>query len=113
MDDSGDVAATNEYRFLLIRSINAITQNYPETIPLVLGPLMDSFLLFDKSATYTSLETIQFVREVIEKYPEYRQTIISKICSTFEDIRSHIVLRLSLWIMGEYCVTSDEVQQIF
>jgi len=41
MEDHGAQATiTNEYRYLLIKSINQITQSYPETIPTVLSPLM-------------------------------------------------------------------------
>ena len=72
MDETGDQAVTtNEYRYLLIKSINALTQNYPETIPNVLRPLMDSFLMFDNRSSITSVETILFIREVIEVHPEH------------------------------------------
>jgi hypothetical protein len=63
---------------------------------------MDSFLMFDNKSTYTSLETILFIREVIEVYPEHRVAIFDKICDSFEDIRSHLVIRVALWIIGEY-----------
>jgi len=56
----------------LIKSINSLTQTFPETIPNVLRPLMDSFLMFDNRSTYTSLETILFIREIIEVHPEHR-----------------------------------------
>jgi|TARA_B110000305_G_scaffold221055_1_gene263414 hypothetical protein len=38
----------------------------------MIGPLMDSFLLFEKKGSMASLETIIFIREVIEVYPEHR-----------------------------------------
>jgi coatomer subunit beta len=106
MDETGDQAATtNEYRYLLIKSINALTQNYPETIPNVLRPLMDSFLMFDNRSAITSLETILFIREVIEVHPEHQTAIFEKICDSFEDIRSHLVIRVALWILGEYATS--------
>ena len=81
MDESGDQAATtNEYRYMLIKSVNQLTQNFPETIPSFLKPLMNSFLMFDNRSTFTSLETILFIREVIEVHPEHRQVIFDKIC---------------------------------
>ena len=73
MDESGDQATTtNEYRYLLISSISTLTQAHPETIPNFIKPLMDSFLMFDNKSTFTSLETILFIREVIEVHPEHR-----------------------------------------
>ena len=58
--------------------------------------------MFDGKSTFTSLETILFIREVIEVHPEHRQGIFEHICNSFEDIRSHLVIRVALWILGEY-----------
>lgn len=38
----------------------------------MITPLMDSFLMFEKKGSMASLETIIFIREVIEVYPEHR-----------------------------------------
>lgn len=114
MDESGDQAATtNEYRYLLIKSVNQLTQTFPETIPSFLRPLMDSFLMFDSRSTFTSLETILFIREVIEVHPEHRGSIFDKICDSFEDIRSHLVIRVALWILGEYATSMKDVEKAF
>lgn len=110
MDEKGSVSAsTNEYRYLLIKSIKQITSSYPETIPTVLSPLMDSFLMFEGKSTFTSLEAILFIREVIELYPEHRENIFGKICRSFTSIRSHLVIRVALWIIGEYAVSTQEI----
>jgi coatomer subunit beta len=66
-------SSTNEYRFLLIKCINQISQMFPETIPQMIFPLMDSFLQFEKKGSMASLETIIFIREVVEIYPQHRQ----------------------------------------
>ena len=73
------VSSTNEYRYLLIKSVNKITQIYPETIPMMLEPLMDSFLAFEKRGSMASLETIMFIREIIEVYPDHRQVVLKKL----------------------------------
>jgi hypothetical protein len=46
---------------------------YPETIPTMIVPLMDSFLQFEKKGSMASLETIIFIREVIEVYPQFKE----------------------------------------
>lgn len=107
MEDS--VNTTNQYRYLLIKSISEITQQYPETTPAVLTPLIDNFLKFDGKSTFPSLETILFIREVIEVHPEHRATIFSKICNVFSQIKSHLVIRVALWIIGEYAESLSEV----
>jgi len=74
---------------------------------------MDSFLMFDNRSTFTSLETILFIREVIEVHPEHRQAIFEKICDSFEDIRSHLVIRVALWILGEYASSQKDIDRAF
>lgn len=111
MEDS--VNTTNQYRYLLIKSIAEITQQYPETTPAVLAPLIDNFLKFDGKSTFPSLETILFIREVIEVHPEHRATIFAKICNVFGQIKAHLVIRVALWIIGEYAESLPEVTQAF
>ena len=53
------------------------------------------------------------IREVIEVNPEHRGTIFSTICSSFGEIRSHLVIRVALWIIGEYATNQEEVTQAF
>lgn len=114
MEDSGSNAnATNQYRYLLIKSISSITQQYPETIPAVLAPLIENFLKFEGKSTFPSLETVLFIREVIEVHNEHRSTIFQKICQVFGQIKAHLVIRVALWIIGEYAETVHEAQQAF
>jgi coatomer subunit beta len=114
MEDTGNNAnATNAYRYLLIKSINQITQAYPETIPGMLSPLIENFLRFEGKSTFPSLETILFIREIIEVHPEHKVTIFNKICAIFSDIKSHLVIRVALWIIGEYAASQTEVAQAF
>lgn len=61
--------------------------------------------MFDNKSTFASLETILFIREVIEEHPEHRVAIFDKICDSLEDIRSHLVIRVALWIIGEYATS--------
>ena len=63
---------------------------------------MRSFLKFEGKSTFTSLETVLFIREVIEVNPEHRSNIFSSICQIFAEVRSHLVIRVALWILGEY-----------
>jgi len=69
--------------------------------------------MFDNRSTFTSLETILFIREVIEVHPEHRQAIFEKICDSFEDIRSHLVIRVALWILGEYASSQKDIDRAF
>lgn len=90
---------------LLIRSISALTSAFPESIPTLLSSLMDSFLMFRSKALRASLETILFVKEVIEVHPEHRGFIFRKICDNLSDINASLVLRVALWIAVEHAKT--------
>lgn len=90
-----------------------MTHNFPETIPNFLKPLMTHFLRFDTKSALTSLETILFIREVIEVHPEHREIIFNKICDIFDGIRSHLVFRVALWIIGEYSQKQADIEKAF
>ena len=74
---------------------------------------MEKFLVFEGQAAIISVDTIIFIREVIEKHPEHRQPIFSQICKGLEDIRAGIVMRSALWIMGEYAQSEEEIRTSF
>ena len=69
--------------------------------------------MFDNKSTITSLETILFIKEVIELHSEHRTAIFEKICDSFEDIRSPLVIRVALWIIGEYAHSQSEIDKAF
>ena len=74
---------------------------------------MDSFLMFEKKGSMASLETIIFIREIIEVYPEHKSSILSKLVYLLDSIRNHLVLRVAIWIIGEYSTTQQEIDQAF
>ena len=44
---------------------------------------------------------------------EHKVSIFNKICAIFGEIKSHLVIRVALWIIGEYAATQTEVAQAF
>lgn len=98
---------------MLITCVDQITRRFPETVPSMIGPLMDSFLMFEKKGSMASLETIIFIRVIIETYPEHRQNILNKLFSILISIKNHLVLRVAVWIIGEYSSSQDEVDRAF
>ena len=76
-------------------------------------PLMESFLMFEKKGSIASLDTIIFIREVIEVYPEHRQSIIEQLFKLIDDIKNHLVMRVAIWIIGEYSLSQPEIDQAF
>ena len=74
---------------------------------------MSSFLIFEKKGSMASLETIIFIREVVEVYPEYRQTILDFLYNLLDQIKNHLVIRVAVWIIGEYSLNQNEIDQAF
>jgi coatomer subunit beta len=60
-----------------------------------------------------SLETIIFIREVVEIYPQHRQQIVKKLNNILDEIQNHLVLRVAVWIIGEYAISQEEVDAAF
>jgi len=46
-------------------------------------------------------------REVVEKFPDLRQSITERLLQSIPEIKSGKVFRGALWIIGEYCSGPD------
>lgn len=56
-----------------------------------------------------AVDVVAFVREVVEKFPGLRESILEKLLDTFTDMKSGKVFRGALWIIGEYCLSLNEI----
>ncbi|KAF0689425.1 Aste57867_19131 [Aphanomyces stellatus] len=91
-----DKAQCDDYRKLLIRSINACAVKFPDVAHQVVHLLMD-FLSSDGA-----MDVILFVRTMCETYPDLRPSILDKLMLSLVDIQSARVFRVALWVLGEY-----------
>jgi hypothetical protein len=48
-----------------------------------------------------------FIREVVERFPALRASIVEKLLNMFTDIKSGKVFRGALWIVGEYAASVE------
>lgn len=62
---------------------------------------MDFISDFNNSS---AVDVIAFVKEVVEKFPALRSSIIERLMGTLGEVRAGKVYRGALWIVGEYCV---------
>lgn len=95
-----------EYRQLLIQSIHVCAVKFSEVAASVVHALMD---FLGDSNNPSALDVVAFVREVVEKFPPLRKSIVSHLISTLSEIKSGKVYRGMLWIIGEY---SEDVPDI-
>ncbi|KDN39613.1 putative SEC26-coatomer complex beta chain of secretory pathway vesicles [Tilletiaria anomala UBC 951] len=102
-----DKAAT-EYKQLLIQSIHACAIKFGEVASNVVHVLME---FLGDSSNSSAVDVISFVREVVEKFPDLRSSILEKLLRTFDQIKSGKVFRGALWIVGEYCESVQDVKE--
>ncbi|MBW0466648.1 hypothetical protein O181_006363 [Austropuccinia psidii MF-1] len=97
-----------EYRQLLIQSIHSCAIKFSEVASNVVHVLME---FLGDSNNSAAVDVIAFVREVVEKFPDLRSSIIEKLLQTFGEIKSGKVFRGALWIVGEYCTTENDMRE--
>lgn len=57
----------------------------------------------------SAVDVVSFVREVMEKLPDLRKSVLDRLLETFMDMKSGKVFRGALWIIGEYCQSIEEI----
>ncbi|CAE6454476.1 unnamed protein product [Rhizoctonia solani] len=101
---------TTEYRQLLIQSIHVCAIKFSEVAASVVHALME---FLGDTNNPAAVDVVAFVREVVEKFPNLRGAITSRLLETFGEIKSGKVFRGGLWIVGEYCSDASEIEGVF
>lgn len=105
-----DYEKNNEYRQLLIHAIHSCAIKFSEVAASVVGLLMDFISEFNSAS---AVDVISFVKEVVEKFPNLRASIIERLMMTLGEVRSGKVYRGVLWIVGEYCVEQKDIREVW
>jgi coatomer subunit beta len=69
---------------------------------------MDFIADFSSSS---AIDIISFVKEVVEKFPHLRPSILERLVSTLGEVRAGKVYRGALWIVGEYCFDQSDIRE--
>ena len=96
-----------EYRQLLIQSIHQCAIKFSEIAASVVDVLMDFIADFNNSA---AVDVISFVKEVVEKFPKLRPSIVERLVSTLSEVRAGKVYRGALWVVGEYSLQESDIR---
>lgn len=97
-----------EYRQLLVQSIHSCAVKFSEVAANVVHVLME---FLGDSNNPSAIDVVSFVREVMEKFPDLRASVLDKLLNTFADMKSGKVFRGALWIIGEYCLNAKEIDE--
>lgn len=57
-------------------------------------------------------DVLVFVREIIHKYPNLKPVILQRLLEIFSSVKSVKILRGTLWILGEYCESVEDIQNL-
>ncbi|KAG5295148.1 coatomer beta subunit [Histoplasma ohiense] len=98
----------NEYRQLLIQSIHQCAIKFSEIAASVVDLLMDFIADFNNNS---AVDVISFVKEVVEKFPKLRPSIIERLVSTLSEVRAGKVYRGVLWVIGEYSLEANDIRE--
>ncbi|KAI1774879.1 Coatomer, beta subunit [Hypoxylon cercidicola] len=96
-----------EYRQLLIHSIHQCAIKFSEVAASVVDLLMDFIADFSNSS---AVDVISFVKEVVEKFPKLRASIVSRLVDTLSEVRAGKVYRGIIWIIGEYSLEESDIR---
>lgn len=95
-----------EYRSLLIHSIHQCAIKFSEVAASVVELLMDFITDFNNTS---AVDVINFVKEVVEKFPKLRPTIVQRLVVTLGEVRAGKVYRGIMWIIGEYSLEEKDI----
>ncbi|OQD70210.1 hypothetical protein PENDEC_c025G00442 [Penicillium decumbens] len=98
----------NEYRQLLVQSIHTCAIKFSEIAASVVDLLMDFIADFNNNS---AVDVILFVKEVVEKFPDLRASIIDRLVSTLSEVRAGKVYRGVLWVVGEYSLDEKDIRE--
>jgi len=59
----------------------------------------------------SAVDVISFVKEVVEKFPKLRPSIIERLVSTLGEVRAGKVYRGVLWVVGEYSLDENDIRE--
>ncbi|KAJ1554953.1 coatomer subunit beta [Nowakowskiella sp. JEL0078] len=104
----GEYEKNNEYRQMLIQSIHSCAIKFQEVAASVVHVLME---FLGETHVSSAVDVISFVREVMEKFPHLRSSIVSRLIETFPDMKTGRVFRGALWIIGEYALSTESIEE--
>ncbi|XP_022295702.2 coatomer subunit beta-like [Crassostrea virginica] len=100
---------TGKYRQLLVRTLHQCSIKFQDIAATIIPVLIE--FLGDQNEL-AALDVLVFVREAIQRFESLRGLIIGKLQEIFPSIKAVKIHRAALWILGEYCETNEDIQNV-
>jgi coatomer subunit beta len=78
---------------------------------LILEFLVLIEFLADKNEL-AALDVLVFIRDVMQKFSNLKDLIVQRLLDICSQIKSVKVLRATLWLLGEYCASAEDIQNV-
>eukprot|EP00049_Salpingoeca_infusionum_P018068 m.355605 g.355605 ORF g.355605 m.355605 type:complete len:941 (+) comp17292_c0_seq1:281-3103(+) len=101
---------SSEYKRLLVQTLHQCGVKFPDVAAQIIPQLMEFLSDTDEKSVASAVDVILFVREAFEKLPELRATMLDNLLSGFAMISAAQVVRATLWIIGEYAESEDNIR---
>lgn len=109
-DESSEKESVSVYRQMLIKAIHATSIRFAEVAETAVSILTDC--LADSYGDAAN-DVIIFVREICERYPEFRPSVLSKVLAMLPSIRNNGVIKGALWVLGSYSEQPQDAKEAF
>ncbi|CAF0985403.1 unnamed protein product [Didymodactylos carnosus] len=96
-----------KYKQLLVRTLHQCTMKFPDVAGTII-PVLIEFLA--DTNELAALDVLIFIREVIQRFSNLRDIIIQRLLDVSSQVKSVKILRATIWLLGEYCLTVEDIQ---
>ncbi|KAF7247121.1 hypothetical protein EG68_09147 [Paragonimus skrjabini miyazakii] len=107
----GSVTNSDEanYRYALVHTIYDIAIRFPETLSTIVPTVCDILTYEEMGDSRAATEACRFLREVCQRYGQKKSEVLEKLVQIFPNVSGQETLRHIIWIFGEFCTTSEEI----
>lgn len=110
MDEATEKDSASQYRQMLIKAIHSASVRFPEVAEMAVGILTDCL---SDSYGDAANDVIVFVREICERFEEFRPSVLEKVLIMLPGIRNAAVVKGALWVLGSYSEQPKDAKEAF
>ncbi|KAK7106999.1 coatomer subunit beta-like isoform X3 [Littorina saxatilis] len=100
---------TGKYRQLLVRNLHQCSVKFPDVASTIIPVLME---FLGDTNELAAADVLVFVREAVQRFDHLRPLVIGRLLDVFPSIKAMKIHRAALWILGEYCSTTEDIQSV-
>lgn len=109
-DEATEKESASQYRQMLIKAIHSASVRFPEVAQTAVGILIDCL---SDSYGDAANDVIVFVREICERFGEFRPSVLEKVLVMLPGIHNAAVIKGALWVLGSYSEQPKDAKESF